>query len=100
MAHGVSDSLLLRAADVVLKERKKLILVPRETPLNLVHVRNFELLLLAGAILLPANPSFYSRPQTVAQVQDTVVARVLDHLELPHGLAARWGNQEPGMEEC
>ena len=99
MAQGVSDSLLLRAADVVLKERKKLILVPRETPLNLVQVRNFELLLLAGAILLPANPSFYSRPQTVAQVQDTVVARVLDHLGLPHKLAARWRDQAPGMEE-
>lgn len=99
IAHGVSDSLLLRAADVVLKERKKLILVPRETPLNLVQVKNFELLLLAGAILLPANPSFYSRPQTVAQVQDTVVARVLDHLGLPPEWAARWRDQAPGMEE-
>ena len=71
---------LLRAADVMLKERKKLILVPRETPLNLVHLKNMELLLLAGATLLPANPSFYTRPQTVEQVVDTVVARVLDHL--------------------
>jgi len=77
----------------MLKEKKKLILVPRETPLNLVHLRNLELLLLAGATILPANPSFYTRPQTVEQVVDTVVARVLDHLGLPQNLAPRW--QEP-----
>src|SRR5580658_9989817 len=80
IAHGYSEDVLLRAADVMLKERKKLILVPRETPLSLVHVKNFELLLLAGAILLPANPSFYSHPKTIEQVVDTVVARVLDHI--------------------
>jgi 4-hydroxy-3-polyprenylbenzoate decarboxylase len=91
IAHGYSEDLLLRAADVVLKEKKKLILVPRETPLNLVHVKNFELLMLAGATILPANPSFYSRPQTVTDLVDTVVARVLDHLGLPHDLVARWG---------
>lgn len=90
IAHGYSEDVLLRAADVVLKEKKKLILVPRETPLNLIHVRNFELLLQAGATILPANPSFYTRPQTVEQLADTVVARVLDHLALPHRLAARW----------
>ena len=90
IAHGVSDDLLLRAADVMLKERKKLILVVRETPLNLVHLKNMELLLLAGAVILPANPSFYSRPATVEQVVDTVVARVLDHLGIAHQLAARW----------
>ncbi len=91
IAHGYSEDVLLRAADVVLKEKKKLILVPRETPLNLLHVKNFELLLLAGAIILPANPSFYTRPQTIEQVVDTVVARVLDHLGAPHKLMARWG---------
>jgi len=91
IAHGYSEDVLLRAADVVLKEKKKLILVPRETPLNLVHVKNFELLLLAGAIILPANPSFYTRPQTIEQVVDTVVARVLDHLGTPHKSMARWG---------
>lgn len=90
IAHGYSENLLLRAADVVLKERKQLILVPRETPLSLVHVRNFELLLQAGATILPANPSFYSRPRSVAQVADTVVARVLDHLGVAHKLVARW----------
>jgi len=90
IAHGVSSDALLRCADVMLKERRKLILVPRETPLSLVHVRNFELLLQAGVLLLPANPSFYTRPASVSQVADTVVARVLDHLGIPHTLQARW----------
>jgi 4-hydroxy-3-polyprenylbenzoate decarboxylase len=94
IAHGYSEDVLLRAADVVLKEKKKLILVPRETPLNLLHVKNLELLLLAGAIILPANPSFYTHPKTVEQVADTVVARVLDHLGVEHGLGARWGEEE------
>jgi len=93
IAHGYSEDVLLRAADVVLKEKKKLILVPRETPLNLVHVKNFEMLLLAGAIILPANPSFYMRPQTVEQLVDTVVARVLDHLGVENRLVARWGEE-------
>jgi 4-hydroxy-3-polyprenylbenzoate decarboxylase len=98
IAHGYSEDVLLRAADVVLKEKRKLILVPRETPLNLVHVKNFELLLLAGATILPANPAFYTRPQTVEQVVDTVVARVLDHLGVAHKLVARWDgvNNEGG----
>ena len=94
IAHGYSEDVLLRAADVVLKERRKLILVPRETPLNLVHVKNFELLLLAGAILLPANPSFYTKPRTVEDVADTVVARVLDHLGVAHTLGHRWQEEE------
>jgi 4-hydroxy-3-polyprenylbenzoate decarboxylase len=93
IAHGYGEDVLLRAADVVLKEKKKLILVPRETPLNLVHVKNFELLLLAGAVVLPANPSFYTRPQTLEQVADTVVARVLDHLGIAHGLVQRWAEE-------
>ena len=94
IAHGYSEDVLLRAADVVLKERKKLILVPRETPLNLIHVKNFELLLLAGATILPANPSFYNRPKNVEQVVDTVVGRVLDHLGMPNQLAPRWGEEK------
>jgi len=93
IAHGYSEDVLLRAADVVLKEKKKLILVPRETPLNLVHVKNFELLLLAGATILPANPSFYMRPKTIEELADTVVARVLDHLGVSHKLVARWGEE-------
>lgn len=94
IAHGLSDDLLLRAADVMLKERRRLILVPRETPLNLVHLRNLELLHLAGATVLPANPSFYTRPATVEAVVDTVVARVLDHLGIAHQWAPRW-REEP-----
>jgi flavin prenyltransferase len=90
IAHGYSEDLLLRAADVVLKEKKRLILVPRETPLSLIHVKNFELLIQAGATILPANPSFYNRPQSVEQVVDTVVARVLDHLGVEHRLVKRW----------
>jgi len=93
IAHGYSEDVLLRAADVVLKEKKKLILVPRETPLNLVHVRNFELLMLAGATILPANPCFYTHPKTVEELADTVVARVLDHLGIAHSLVARWGEE-------
>ena len=94
IAHGLSEDVLLRAADVVLKEKKQLILVPRETPLNLVHIRNFELLLLAGATILPANPAFYTHPQTIEQVADTVVARVLDHLGVDHRLGTRWKERE------
>ena len=94
IAHGLSEDVLLRAADVVLKEKKKLILVPRETPLNLVHVKNFELLLLAGAIILPANPIFYTNPKTIQEVVDTVVARVLDHIGVPNKLAPRWAEEK------
>jgi 4-hydroxy-3-polyprenylbenzoate decarboxylase len=93
IAHGYSEDVLLRAADVVLKERKKLILVPRETPLSLVHVKNMELLLLAGAVILPANPGFYAGPKTIQEVVDTVVARVLDHLGVPNRLAPRWAQE-------
>jgi 4-hydroxy-3-polyprenylbenzoate decarboxylase len=94
IAHGISDDVLLRAADVTLKERRKLILVPRETPLNLVHVRNFELLLLAGAVILPANPSFYTLPKTLEEAADTVVGRVLDHLGIAHKLVPRWQEEQ------
>jgi 4-hydroxy-3-polyprenylbenzoate decarboxylase len=90
IAHGLSEDVLLRAADVVLKEKKKLILVPRETPLNLVHIKNFELLALAGATILPANPFFYTRPQTLEALADTVIARVLDHVGVKHTLGCRW----------
>jgi flavin prenyltransferase len=94
IAHGFSEDVLLRAADVMLKEKRKLILVPRETPLSLVHVKNFELLLLAGATILPANPSFYTRPTSIEQLADTVVARVLDHLGVPQTLVPRWQEEK------
>ena len=90
LASGCSDTALLRAADVFLKERRKLILVPRETPWSLIHARNVVTLLEAGAILLPAIPSFYSRPRSVDAVVDTVVWRILDQLGLPNSSAYRW----------
>jgi 4-hydroxy-3-polyprenylbenzoate decarboxylase len=93
IAHGYSEDVLLRAADVMLKERKKLILVPRETPFSLVHIKNMELLLLAGAIILPANPGFYARPQSIQEVVDSVVGRLLDHMGLPHNLVPRWAEE-------
>jgi 4-hydroxy-3-polyprenylbenzoate decarboxylase len=93
IAHGYSEDVLLRAADVVLKERRKLILVPRETPLSLIHVKNMELLLLAGATIMPANPSFYSGVKTIVELADTVVARVLDHMGIANKLAPRWAEE-------
>jgi 4-hydroxy-3-polyprenylbenzoate decarboxylase len=80
----------LRAADVFLKERRKLILVPRETPWNLIHARNIVTLLEAGAVVLPAIPSFYSRPKSLVDLVDTVVWRILDQLDLPSPRTYRW----------
>ena len=94
IAHGFADNVLLRAADVALKENRKLILVTRETPLNLVQLKNMELLLLAGATILPANPHFYFKPQTIEEVADTVVARVLDHLGVENEASPRWQEEE------
>lgn len=94
IAHGYSEDVLLRAADVALKEKRKLILVPRETPLSLIHIKNMELLLLAGATILPANPSFYAGAKTIQQLADTVVSRVLDHLGIPNELAPRWEREK------
>src|SRR4051812_1753378 len=90
IASGCSDTALLRAADVFLKERRKLILVPRETPWNLIHARNVMTLLEAGAIVLPAMPSFYSRPSSITDLVDTVVWRILDQIGLPTASAYRW----------
>jgi flavin prenyltransferase len=93
IASGCSDTALLRAADVFLKERRKLILVPRETPWSLIHARNVVTLLEAGAIVLPAIPSFYSRPRSVDDVADTVVWRILDQIGLPNPRAYRWRDE-------
>ena len=90
IAHGTSRSLIERAADVVLKERRTLILVPRETPLSLVHLRNLTLATEAGAIVLPAAPGFYHKPQQVRDLVDFVVQRVLDQLGLDINLVKRW----------
>ncbi|MES2571776.1 MAG: UbiX family flavin prenyltransferase [Verrucomicrobiota bacterium] len=90
IAAGVADTTILRAADVFLKERRKLVLVPRETPWNLIHARNVVALTEAGAVVLPASPSFYSRPRTIEELVDTVVSRILSQLGLPDPGAYRW----------
>jgi len=94
VANGVSDTTVARAADVFLKERRKLIFVPRESPYNLVHLRNMATLTEAGATIIPASPSFYNKPKTVTEVVDTIVARVLDHLGIDHKLVKRWQSSE------
>jgi flavin prenyltransferase len=93
LASGTSDSLLTRAADVMLKERRTLVLVFREAPLTIIHLENLTRLAAAGAVILPASPSFYGRPDTVEDLIDTVVARVLDHLGVDHTLGKRWGEE-------
>ncbi len=93
IAHGISDTLLTRAADVMLKERRTLIVVPRETPLSVVHLDNLASLARAGALVLPAMPSFYGKPETLDDAVDTVVGRILDHLGLDHALVRRWGQR-------
>ena len=90
VAHGTSRSLVERAADVTLKERRRLILVPRETPLSLVHLRNLAAAAEAGAVVLPAAPGFYHRPTQIAELVDFVVQRIVDQLDLDIQIAARW----------
>ncbi len=91
IAQGLAGNLIERAADVVLKEGRKLILVPRETPLSAIHLENMLRLARAGAVMLPPSPGFYHHPRTVADVVDFVVARILDQLAVPHALLRRWG---------
>lgn len=91
---GASRSLVERAADVTLKERRRLILVPRETPVSAIHLQNMLRLSRAGAVILPAAPGFYHKPETVQDLVDFIVARVLDQLEVEHTLARRWGSSD------
>jgi 4-hydroxy-3-polyprenylbenzoate decarboxylase len=90
-AAGYADTLITRACDVTLKERRRLILVPRETPANLIHLENMVRLTRAGAVILPASPSFYSFPDTLDALVDTVVARIMDQLGVEQTLVSRWG---------
>jgi 4-hydroxy-3-polyprenylbenzoate decarboxylase len=94
VAAGLAQNLIERAADVVLKEGRKLILVPRETPFSAIHLENMLKLSRAGAVILPANPGFYHRPATVQEVVDFIVARILDQIAVPHELMRRWGEPE------
>ena len=90
IAHGLRDNLITRAADVVLKERRRLVLLARESPLHLVHLRNMATVSEMGAIVCPPVPAFYLRPRTVQDIVDQAAARVPDLLDVPHGLSARW----------
>jgi 4-hydroxy-3-polyprenylbenzoate decarboxylase len=92
IAVGASRSLVERAADVALKERRPLLLVPRETPLSAIHLENMLRVTRAGAVVMPASPGFYHRPGGVDDLVNFIVARVLDHLGVPHHLVARWGS--------
>jgi 4-hydroxy-3-polyprenylbenzoate decarboxylase len=95
IAHGLSQNLIHRAADVHLKERRRLILVPRETPLGLIQLRNLAACVEAGAVVLPAMPAFYTRPQSLEDMVDFIVGRICDQLGIEHHLLRRWGNEEP-----
>lgn len=95
IAQGTTRSLIERAADVVLKERRRLILVPRETPYSMIHLENMLRLTRAGAIILPASPGFYHRPADVADLVDFIVGRILSQLGIEHGVGPRWQSGEP-----
>jgi 4-hydroxy-3-polyprenylbenzoate decarboxylase len=90
LAHGIADNLIARSGEVFLKERRTLILVPRETPLSLIQIKNMELLTLAGAHIIPATPSFYGDPKTIEDLVDTVIARVYDHAGIQSEVSKRW----------
>ena len=93
IAAGLADNLIERAADVMLKERRKLVLVPRETPLSTIHLENMLKVAQAGAVILPPAPGFYNDPQSIGDIVDFVVARVLDQLGVAHDLQPRWGTR-------
>ena len=95
VAHGLSDNLITRAADVVLKERRRLVLMVRETPFNLAHLRNMTAVTEMGGIIFPPLPGFYHRPASIAEMVDHTVGRVLDLFDIPHALTPRWSGMKP-----
>jgi 4-hydroxy-3-polyprenylbenzoate decarboxylase len=99
IAHGTSQNLIHRAADVHLKEKRKLILVPRETPLSLIQLRNLTACVEAGATVLPAMPAFYTKPQSIEDMVDFIVGRICDQLGVEHQLFPRWGTGEREVAE-
>lgn len=98
VAHGLSDNLIARAADVALKERRRLVLMVRETPLNLAHLRNMTAVTEMGAIVFPPLPSFYQQPRSIEEMVDHTVGRVIDLFGIEHGLAPRWGGMKAAPE--
>jgi 4-hydroxy-3-polyprenylbenzoate decarboxylase len=99
IAQGIADNLITRAGEVFLKERRKLILMPRETPLSLIQIKNMELLTLAGAHIIPATPSFYGNPKNIEELVDTVVARIYDHAGVEANVSSRWRAEEQKTKE-
>lgn len=97
ISQGTSRSLVERAADVMLKERRRLIVVPRETPYSVVHLENMLRLTQAGAIVMPASPGFYHQPTGIDDLVNFVVARILDHLDVEHSLVRRWGGEPDAL---
>ncbi|NMM37160.1 MAG: UbiX family flavin prenyltransferase [Glaciimonas sp.] len=100
VAHGLSDNLITRAADVVLKERRRLVLMVRETPFNLAHLRNMTAVTEMGGIIFPPLPGFYQRPQSIAEMIDHTVGRVLDLFAIPHTLTPRWNGLKANSESA
>lgn len=100
IAHGLADNLIARAADVVLKERRRLVLMVRETPFNLAHIRNMESVTLMGGIVFPPVPAMYQRPQSVAEIVDHTVARLLDQFGIEHTLAPEWHGRIEGADHA
>jgi len=98
VAHGLSDNLITRAADVVLKERRRLVLMVRETPFNLAHLRNMTCVTEMGGIIFPPLPGFYHHPQSIAEMVDHTVGRVLDLFAIPHALTPRWNGLKASNE--
>ncbi len=98
IAHGISENLIHRAAEVTIKERRKLLLLVRESPLSVIHLENMLTVARAGALVVPPVPAFYARPRTIAEMVDHTVGRVLDHFGVPHDLVRRWGEPRPGWE--
>lgn len=97
IAHGISDNLIERSADVILKERRQLILVPRETPLSVIHLENMLKLARLGAVILPPAPGFYTHPRTITDMVNFIVSRILDQLGIQNALTPRWGAHEKGQ---